>query len=195
VGKDKEDSIYNPKENHIYMIIRLSNEDLKKCEQFANSVLKTNQGCYGSRGQGNAVAIVRQITVGKMAELAVYHAFKRKYPSILPPDFEVYQSKDKSHSADLISTKLDGHIKSQGAEESKKYGTSWLFQKTDPLIVRPCNKDYLILCLVKYDSVDILGKIKATKVLDRYKEPKLKHLKGNKLALYWDDISGIVESV
>lgn len=110
------------------MLIKLSDEDIERCEEFAEKCVHTNN--YASRGQKNIKKRTLDIINGKMAELAVWQFFASNDYSINNVDFNIYDKKNKSHGEDLIVEGIPLEVKSQTLDSSVAYGMSWLFEKS-----------------------------------------------------------------
>lgn len=161
------------------------------CLKFANSVYNTNFDEYNRRNQKDKNKIILDITIGKIAEFAVFNYMYSQGYFVTYPDLRVYEKEKKSFDSDLYVIK-DGltfrmHVKSQKLNMSKQFGESWSFQNNDPLIIKPTNKDYIALCIVDNLNVKINDIVKANKILGKYSDPKKKSLTTKKV-LYFNDI-------
>ena len=108
------------------MIIKLSKYHLNKCEKFADDQLKGSAKLYAYRGESSKIKMREDIVIGKLAEVGACKFFKSK-----KPDFTIYERSKKSYSADLKLGNMRIHVKSQSKESIRKYGHSWLFQRSD----------------------------------------------------------------
>ena len=111
------------------MKIKVSKYNYNKCVDFANKQLKTSKALYTYRGENKKEKIVYDIIVGKLAELAV-----TKFLKCSKPDFTIYERRKKSYSPDLRLGNLRIHVKGQSEESVKRYGHSWLFQRSDQIV-------------------------------------------------------------
>lgn len=172
--------------------IEISNEVRELSLDFAERVIDSNVTHYAKRNQTNKKKIINDICVGKIAEFAVNRYFKLRGIDCTQPDLNVYEAKKKSFDADLIISCVKHiHVKSQLDSSAKRYGTSWMFQKTDKLITQPKATDYIALCLTKDGLSEVMIKsfLKADAVTDKYDLPKLPQLY-SKRALYWESFEG-----
>ena len=110
------------------------------------------------------------------------------------PDLKIYNSKDKSFSCDLNCGKYKIHVKSQTVQSVKRYGHSWLFQRTDPLCVEPDEYDIFAFTEVDLSSktVQVIGfcNVLDIKENDLFGECKIYSFRRTKIALYLQDLSG-----
>ena len=176
-------------------VIQLSDIDFEISFAFAEHVYETNKNEYSRRNQFNRETIIRQIVSGKMAELGVYEYLRRLRFDPEFPDFLIYEKARKSFDADTRfiyrKNKINCHVKSQDVSQGKIYSPSWLFQKhQDPLVRAPQEYKNDILAFVRLSGreAEILGFVWAPEVAPCFSEPKLKRLRGNKAALYLDDL-------
>ena len=173
--------------------MKLSKEYYKKCRRFALDVINTNFDHYKTRSQNNKEAIIEQITYGKIAEWAAYIYVISHGAWCSAPDMEVYEKRNKSFDADLISGRYDIHVKSQTKRSMTQYGASWMFQKNDPLTINPTDRDYLFLVSTKEYieglpiEAHIIKHMKAKDALQLYKSPIKKELT-TKQTLYLEDL-------
>ena len=153
-----------------------------KCMKFATEVVDTNKALYLYRGAGSVSKIIEDIYIGKLGEVGVYKHIKDMGSECTKPDFEIYSKKRKSYDADLfINEDKCVHVKSQSAESALKYGHSWLFQRTDPVYVKP-NNDYFYGTMVD-DTVVYIVKETRIRYL-KFKPCKLKWFNKTKVAVY-----------
>ncbi len=174
------------------MIIKFTEEELKLCQDFAS---KINTDFYASRGQKNNDKRTQDQLCGKLAEIAVFSYFKAKGIETTPPDFNIYTKAKKSWDHDIKNQELNLHIKSQNVEQAKKYGTSFVFEKSDKKIFKEfSNKDYV--CFVSIDLPNRSAEIKSIlKLEDLHKHNLFKPMKieylTSKSAIYFDDVKAI----
>lgn len=177
------------------MLYNINEEDLKKCQDFADKVFESNKKKYASRGQANGKLIKEQIVLGKLAELAV----SKLLPGCNEPDFEIYKGKKKSFDCDLSNNTDKIHVKSMSVETSLKFGLSWTFQYSDkgydmdPLLTRQDPQDRIVFTLVDITNkvVQIKQNLKANMCINLIKLPVLRHLWNSKRVIYWDDIKDL----
>lgn len=175
--------------------IEVTDKERELAQDFAIRVIDTNVNHYARRNQSNKDKIINDITVGKIAEYAAAKMFLLHGIDCTEPDITVYGAKKKSFDADLIiATAKHIHVKSQLTSSARRYGKSWMFQKTDKLITKPKETDYILVCNVD-DSKEFVvteALFKANEITHLYGEPKVMQLSSKK-ALYWDTVSDIKE--
>ena len=172
------------------MKIKLLKRDIDRCEKFAKDRMSGSKNLYRFRGELSESKMLNDIKIGAMAELAVYRYFKIKGIQSTRPDLKIYDQKDKSFNADFASEIGNIHVKSQGIESAKRYGSSWLLQKKDPLLSQEHLNDYLVFCIVDGREVTIehichIKDIVENNCLD---EPKVWRYKETKVAIYLDHV-------
>jgi hypothetical protein len=176
------------------MKIKFYKDDIVRCQKFAERQLETSKGAYCQRAQANQDVILRQITEGKLGEIAVARFLRSLNYKVNAPDFAIYKGRKKSYDADLTDGRFFWHVKTQSQESAKRYGTSFLFtdseSSSDPLITNPANEDVMIFVLIDGNEADVLGMVRAKVALERqlYREPRLDRLKPFKSVLYLDDL-------
>ena len=113
-----------------------------------------------------------------------------------PPDIEVYSKHKKSYDADLKYGDMRIHVKTQTKKSADRFGLSWMFQLAgitggDGVIDK--GGEYMIfLCLdMEKKNANIYGPYKSEDLIDLYKDPKLKKLRGIKACIYYEDIKDI----
>jgi len=163
----------------------LNSEIVQICKEFAEKCCPTNQNEYARRNQNNIEKIKKDIRIGKMGEFAVYYMMlKKEAKGITKPDLEIYENNKKSFDSDLKCGNYNFHIKSQCLESASKFGISWMFQKTDPLIKKASEYDYFIGTTVNEDSnkIDIVLKKPVKDLI--FGEPIVDILKKTKVCVY-----------
>lgn len=172
------------------MLIKLSNQDMKKCQDFANSI---DTGFYATRNQFNAEKRIKDSIIGKAGEIACFNFFKLQGIEVSFPDFKIYDKSKKSWDHDLKNSQINIHVKTQNIEQSKKYGQSWIFENSDKSIFKEyADNDYV--CFVIMDPKNQSAEIKAVLKLkdlhskNIFKKPKLAYLT-TKSAIYFDELS------
>lgn len=180
--------------------IELKKGDYDKAHEFAEARVELSLIQYSRRGQSSIEKITQDIVIGALGEIAIYRMLKRLGVKVSPPDFKVYQAKKKSYEADLTDNNGNRfHCKSQSRESEQRYGASYILQysgagtgHTDKLFRNVTNRDYLVPCLVDYDSkeVTIYGCIKVETIMkkDMVKMPRVKWLEFSKRAIYLEDL-------
>lgn len=171
--------------------ISITEQERKLCEDFASKSVSTSIDEYKRRNQDNISKVKFDITVGKIAEIGVYKIMKNANFVCTYPDFNIYDKYHKTFDADLTMNKYDIHVKSQHITQSKNFGESWLFQKSDKLTYTPTERDVICLCIVSSSEVIIKKMLLAKNLVDVYGEPKSPKLRENKHALYYRDVQDL----
>ena len=176
------------------MIIKLTKTDLKKCTGFSDKFQKKSDGLYNRRGEARNEKIREDIVLGKMGELAVEKYFKKlKWDIGKDTDFAIYEKHQRSYDCDLVVSPPDErdpfliHVKTQSVTSVLRYGISYLFQKTDPVIREPTNKDIIACTAVVSDNeVEIYGFISLEDVIknELIGECKVPSYRSTKVAMY-----------
>lgn len=178
------------------MKIKLTDREIGIAQNFALKSVDSNAGHYRTRQQFNREKIMFDIFVGKASEIGVSKILREQLGlSVSTPDFGVYEAKHKNYNADLTFKTNEGsavggiHVKSQHSNSAARFGLSWCFQKTDPLILSPEKLDYLVLCVLNSpDEVEVKGILKAKSAKGIYAEPVKEALRKTKTVLYHKDI-------
>lgn len=163
----------------------ISQDIIKLCYNFAEKCYLTNTDEYSKRNQKNFDKVKKDIAIGKIAEFGVYFIFlEQGITDISIPDISIYNKNKKSFNADLTCNKINLHIKTQTVDAAKKFGVSWLFQKNDPLVIRPQDNDYFIG--TEYNEENFEVKILLSKKAKdlKYDKPVLEKL-FSKTCVYW----------
>lgn len=163
--------------------IKISEDILNRCREFAEKCMVTNLDAYKKRNQSNPKTIIEQIVTGKLGEFAVSLILGTE-----EPDLQIYAKKDKSYSADLIHENKEIHVKSQTKESSERYGKSWSFSIFDSLITKPKLTDYIAPCILDGLDVEFYGLWQMSEIKHLLREPVLYQLKNSKRVLYWEDL-------
>ena len=123
---------------------KVTKEERKQAEKFADERSATDTSLYKRRG-----AFKRDdILIGALGEIAAYNLLKEKGYRVDKPDFSIHDHIKKSYNADLKDDKRFFHVKAQSTVSAKRYGNSWLFQKSDHLTQKGINNHYLVPCEV-----------------------------------------------
>lgn len=170
------------------MKIKLSKYYLDKCTEFAHSQIEGSKQLYAYRGEHNINKMIDDIIVGKAGECAVHRYLTDKGMYCTRPDFKIYKAKRKSYDADLYCEDLTVHVKSQSVLSSKRYGSSWLFQRRDNLLNTEDRKEFMAFTKVNGREVDILGVVRAIDIQDLFGECSVPRYRATKVALYWDEV-------
>lgn len=178
------------------MIVQISKSNYRKCELFAKQRMEGSQKTYFYRGEQSTSKIMDDLLIGAVGEYGSYQFLKMQGIKVSKPDMTIYDKANKSYKADLITDKYDIHVKSQGLASVKRYGNSWLLQKSDAIVNSPTDRDILLLTNVSGNRVDILGLVLAAdlKAEGCHQECRVWRYRETKIALYFDNIKqkGIV---
>lgn len=144
-------------------------------------------GLYKARGGFKREDIV----AGAMGEMAVYLWLTKEMGyNVENPDLTLHSK--KSFGADLSDGTYCFHVKSQTDTSARKYGQSWILQKSDKLVTEPKPRHYLVLCQVQIDTgiVQILSCVSGIAIAKNmaWGKPKLEWFRKTKVALYLSDI-------
>lgn len=177
----------------------ISEDILNKCKEFAKLSVDSSADKYASRNQLDVEKIMKDIRNGKVGEEAVYSNLLDKFPHLSKPDHQVYSKKDKSWSPDLKSNNISIAVKSQDIESALAYEDSWVFQHGDGK--KDCDsavfKEVDLNHYVAFVSLNVpkrIGSIRAIVKIqwlhdnNLFKEMKKENLRGNKLAVYLEDL-------
>lgn len=172
------------------MIIKLKQTDLDIAKAFADERIKGSATLYRFRGEHNIEKMREDIVVGALAELAIYKQLTSRGLALDAPDFAIYETKQKSFSADLTDGDLMFHCKAQSLKSAKTYGVSFMFQKTDKLLTKPSSKDYLVMAVVDGLKVEIKAVVMVQDIIkyDLLGEPKVPRYRHSKHTIYLNDL-------
>jgi hypothetical protein len=107
-------------------LIKTSPEIIEKARTFTNQVITTVN--YLDSKQFNQTKVWQDHFISKIGEEAVYQVFAQFTEQIIPPDYTIYQGKNKSWAADLNVNGIDLAVKTQTKTSANKFGLSWTFQ-------------------------------------------------------------------
>jgi len=169
---------------------------LDKVREFAHKRVKGSSALYSSRGEKNLSKMEEDIIIGTLGEYAVQYYCKTIGLKCTRPDLKIYENRRKSFDADLTSVVRDKeiklHVKSQSTNSIKRYGLSWLFQKSDSLVKSPDDEDMMVFCSVdpKVWEVTIVGFVHPKLVceLGLWGECSVPYYRHSKLAIYLEDL-------
>lgn len=171
--------------------VKLTVKDREKAEIFAD-LRCVDSNLYKKRGNFKREDIV----IGALAEIAVYKLLRKNDIKVGKPDFAIYSAGDKSFDADLSDSKRKFHVKGQSVKSAKLYGSSWLMQRTDPIICKPESGNYLVPTNVdlSLNEVTIFGIYNVKTIVDKecIGAPKLEWLARTKVAIYNDHLEGMM---
>lgn len=166
------------------------------CHEFAKKEIVTTEHMRNRRGQFNREKMIYDTTVGKMGEWAVTMLFWQNNIECSEPDMEIYEKHRKSYDADLTYDGIELHVKSQCEEASKRYGTSFVFQKggkgrghTDPIIRSGDGQAIFTVVHKSNKTVDVYGPISTDVLRKNLRDPKLDYLKHTKTCIYLADFT------
>ncbi len=182
------------------MQIKIRHEQYKRAIQFANDRIDKSKALYNYRGESKVSKMIEDIVVGTVGEFAVAKYLRQQGLDCSRPDLKIYEAKRKSFEQDLLALKVlqedpikckqfKIHVKSQSVASSKRYGNSWLLQKSDKVTKDPGNNEYYAFTEVDGLNVTILGVVKCSDVIKHglLSECKVPWYRDTKHALYWMD--------
>jgi hypothetical protein len=179
-------------------VIKISSYMSNKIKVFADARVNGSKKLYNFRGKSSNEKLIEDVVVGAMGEYATYMYLKAKKFQCTKPDYSIYEVANKSYSRDMMCNNKHLHIKSQSTASTKRYGHSWICQKSDKLVKDPDINDYLAfteVCLLT-NTVKILGfcNAKLIKTIHGWQECKVPMFRHSKVALYYNylDKYGIV---
>lgn len=180
----------------------ISEDIFSRCLAFAKSSVNTSSDKYARRNQFNVEKIIKDIRNGKVGEEIVYAKMLNKFPGLTPPDHNIYEKNNKSWDPDLKDqhSSIRLAVKSQDIESSINFGTSWVFQYNDNKnydcdtgIFKESDPNHYV-AFVSLNTPKKNGVIKAIVQVKWLHDKKLfkqmqkESLRGNKLAVYFDDL-------
>lgn len=173
--------------------IKLTKAVIEKCEDFAEKRVGGSVDEYKRRGEKRNTKIYQDILLGCAGEFAAYKYLSSCGVRVNKPDLEIYDVKNKSFDADLLSPKYTFHVKSQGEQSRKRYGCSWLLQRRDKVVADPSEHEYFIFTSVELPYVEILGVVKCKDIKDNdlYGECRVPSYRNTKVALYLDELQDL----
>lgn len=178
--------------------INFTQEEIDQVTDFAS---KIDTSFYAKRSQFDNEKRKQDQIVGKLGEIATYNFLKEKYPTLIPPCFEIFDKNQKSWDFDLKANNINLHVKSQNIVQSKKYGESWIFQKGNG-VNRNYDKEifdrltpnqyvsFVLVDLKKYEAeIKAIVELDFLHKKDLFKLPVLEKLRvANKMAVYFKDM-------
>lgn len=167
------------------MKIVVSESVYKRAKEFASNRMKGSNTLYKFRGESNEEKMYEDILVGLVGEWGVYEYLKKKGIEVNKPDMNIYTSRNKSFNADFRSETDAYHVKSQTVASIKKYGHSWLLQRTDRIVKQPAENDHFVFTKVDGREVEILGLYKCKNIV--YGECKVPRYRFSKIAVYLEE--------
>lgn len=171
-------------------IAHLPLETLQRAQAFAQAVAATVD--YEDSHQTKKKKIHDDHFVSKLGEEAVRLIFESRHCTVEGPDYSIYESRQKSWSADLKINALEVAVKTQRRSAANRYGLSWTFQdspkRRDPILSMP----EAWVCLVVYEDLKpdyecLVYPLRRIKQLI-FEEPRLSRLVGKKQAVYLETL-------
>jgi hypothetical protein len=181
----------------------ISPEIYEKCIQFAKASVHSSADKYARRNQFDVEKIVKDIRNGKIAEEITRAACLAKLPNLSEPDYNIYDKKNKSWDPDLkdADSGIRIAVKSQDIDSDINFGRSWVFQfgnggKYDcdsGIFGKEDNSNHYVSFVslnTPKRKATIRAIVKVSWLHDNklFKEMKKQNLRGNKLAVYYDDL-------
>ena len=171
---------------------KISKYLLGKVQEFAHKRINGSKALYEYRGESNISKMEEDIIIGTLGEYAVYQLLREQGLKCTKPDLKIYEKRKKSFDQDLIADRFKVHVKSQSLKSEKRYGRSFLFQRSDKLITKPDTNDFLAITNVDLDKreVNIIGfiNVPAMVKLGLIGECSVPRFRTTKVAIYVDDI-------
>ena len=163
---------------------------IAKAKNFAAAVINTVD--YKDSNQSIKSKIQDDHFISKLGEEAVRQIFLDRGVTVVGPDYNIYEGKNKSWLPDLIINGIEVAVKTQKKSAAGRYGLSWTFQdselRKDPILKNP----EAWVFFVEYDDRDenfpctVFPPVKIKTL--QFKEPRLPHLKGKKKVIYAEDL-------
>lgn len=177
-------------------LVRISQHFYNNCVNFANKRIGKSSDLYSRRGEKRIEKILNDIVTGTVGEYGVYKYLKSQNVITSKPDLEIYEKRNKSFDADLYNDEVKIHVKSQGTASAKRYGNSWLLQRSDRVTRNPGKNEYYAFTEVDGKDVIILGIVKCSDIIkyDLLEECKVPSYRHSKYALYWNSIKSKLDS-
>lgn len=184
-------------------------EIYEKCTDFAKASVGTSSNKYASRNQFNVEKIVKDIRNGKIGEEGVYQLLSATYPQLTQPDHNIYDKVNKSWDPDLkdAASGIRVGVKSQDIESAIHFGESWVFQfragqkyDVDTGIFGEKDDNHYV-AFVALNVPKKTGEIRALVKVDwlhqnkLFKEMQKQTLRGNKVAVYYEDLERYKEQL
>jgi hypothetical protein len=184
------------------MKFTISPDIYTKCTDFAKDSVSSSSNKYAGRNQFNVEKIIKDILCGKIGEEIAYSFLIEKFPSLTKPDYQIYDSFNKSWDSDLkvIDSNIKIAVKSQNIDSSIHFGDSWVFQYNnnknydcDKEIFKSTNNDsyvtFVSLNIPKKQAlIRAIVKVNWLHEKNLFKEMKKENLRGNKVAVYLEDL-------
>lgn len=199
-----EDGIM-PVENKKFSI---SEELNNKCVAFAKASVNSSADKYARRQQYDVEKIVKDIRNGKLGEEGVHQLFSSQFPKLSQPDHNIYDKKDKSWAPDLKDPSgIRIAVKSQDIESALSFGESWVFQfnegksyDCDTGIFKEKDDNHYVAFVAlnvpkRFGVIKAVVKVQWLHDKKLFKEMKKASLRGNKVAVYYEDLEKYPEEL
>lgn len=166
--------------------IKITDKQRQAAEAFTDA--RTQTDLYKKRGGFKR----EDILVGALGEIGAWKYFKKRGFTISKPDFNIYEKKNKSFDSDLRSKNRHFHVKAQSQESIRRYGHSWLMQRSDPVLQKVQYNHYMVPCAVDLEKniVEIFGCISFKSIMEGGHIGECKHpaFRTYKVAIYLDSL-------
>ena len=187
----------------------ISEDILTRCTKFSKDSVSTSSDKYANRNQFDIIKIAKDIMNGKIGEEGVYQILSQQFPNLTKPDHQIYSKKDKSWDPDLRdeASKIRIAVKSQNIDSAIAFGESWVFQygsggkyDCDTGVFKENDPNHYV-AFVALNTPKKTGIIRAVVKIQwlhdkkLFKEMKKQSLRGNKLAVYFDDLEPYKEEL
>lgn len=187
----------------------IDSDTYNKCVTFAKASVGTSSDKYARRNQFDIDKIVKDIRNGKIGEEGVHKVLLEGLPQLSGPDHNIYDKKDKSWDPDLkdLSSGVRVGVKSQDYESAIHFGESWVFQfragqKYDVdtgIFGDKDDKHYVAFVALnvpkRTGEVRAIVRVSWLHEKNLFKEMKKQNLRGNKVAVYYDDLANFKEEL
>lgn len=141
-----------------------TDNDIRKCDEFSRKMTESKK-TWNDRHSTPNERMHQATIIGKLGEIAVSNYLKSLGFDCNDPDFNIYQGKKKSYSADLqINGSLNIHVKTQDIKMREILGdSSWVFMNADPVTYRS-SKDIVIFCVHNKNVIEITHCVRANEL-------------------------------
>lgn len=129
---------------------RIKEQIEAKCFAYINRINITQNVRRENR---KAEAVIRNHFNGKFGEFVVSYYLYKNFNKIAMPDISFH--KIKKHDQDIMLNGSVGiHVKTCTSDTAKRYGMSWCFGTSDPLVREPLEHldEYIILVYLDLDD-------------------------------------------
>lgn len=190
---------------------KISEDLLFKCKKFGLDSINSSIDKYALRhgfDVNDADAVERalnkfsmDICIGKIGEELVYSEYSLLLPNLSKPDYNIYSVKQKSWDSDLkdLDSNISIAVKTQDIRSMLDNDESWVFQMsasgkdTDKEIFDKIDENHYVAFVslnIPKRSGEIKALVKVQWLHDKklFKSMKNENLRGNKLAIYFDDL-------